>query len=126
MEDMKKIWKWIKEQNETIGTFLLIIAIWYLIPPVLRNTIDPQAGEFGSEVLYVPFIAIIYSLIGLLFVWYALRVNFPKARKLLDDVFEMEELTLWEKLQFLSRLVLCLIILYAVSLLAVTGISVIM
>jgi len=126
---MKKFWnglkKFLKESSEILGTLLLIIAIWYLIPPVLK-LVDPQAGQFGIEILYIPLIAVIYCLIGLLFIWYALRVNFPAARRLLDGLFDEKDLTLWQKSQLLLRLVQCLVALYVVSLLAVTGISYIM
>jgi len=126
---MNKIWQkfkyWLKESNETLGTLGLIIAIWYLMPPVFR-IIDPKSKEFGPEVLYIPFIAVIYCLIGLLFIWYALRVNFPKARKLLDELFETEGLTQWQRSQLLLRLVQSLVALYVISLLSVTGISYIM
>jgi len=122
---MKRIKYFLKESSEILGTLILIIIIWYLIPPVL-HLVDPKAGQFGIEIIYIPLIAIIYCLMGLLFLWFALRVNFPTARRLLDEVFEKGDLTLWQKSQLLLRLVQCLVALYVVSLLAVTGISYIM
>jgi Na+/melibiose symporter-like transporter len=122
---MKRIIKWLRESNETLGAVLLIIIIWYLIPPLLR-IIDPKAGQFGVEVIYVAFIAVMYCLIGLLFIWVYLRIAFPKGRKLLDDLFEDSKLTAWQKSQLILRLFGWLVVLYAVSLLSVTGISAIM
>lgn len=123
---MKKIWKWIKKHNEFTIVIALIFVIWYAAPPALR-LIHPKAGEFGVEVLYIPLIAGIFFLMGLLFIWGYLKLVFPKGFKLLDDLFEdIKEVPQWQKYRIILQLFGCLVALYAVSLLAVTGISFIM
>ena len=123
---MKKLIRWFRKNNEFTFVVALVLVIWYLAPVLLR-LIDPQSGEFGVEVLYIPLIAGIYFLMGMLFVWVYLRLVFPVGFDLLDKLFEVNgEITKWEKLQVILRLFQCLVILYAVCLLAVTGISYIM
>ena len=123
---MKKVWKWLRKNNEFTAVIALIVVVWYLVPPILR-LIDPQSGEFGVEVLYVPLIAGVFFLIGMLFVWMYLKLVFPTGFDLLDNLFETNgDITKWERLQIILRLFQSLVILYAVSLLAVTGISYIM
>lgn len=123
---MKKIIEWFRKKNEFTFVVILIALIWHFVPMLLR-VIDPEAGEFGVEMLYVPLIAGIYFFIGLLFVWAYMALVWPAGYKLLDEVFnENQGSTKWEKLQVLLRLFACLVALYAVSLLAVTGISAIM
>ena len=123
---MKKLIRWFRKNNEFTFVVALVLVIWYLAPVLLR-LIDPQSGEFGVEVLYIPLIARIYFLMGMLFVWVYLRLVFPVGFDLLDKLFEVNgEITKWEKLQVILRLFQCLVILYAVCLLAVTGISYIM
>jgi len=123
---MKKLIRWFRKNNEFTFVVALVLVIWYLAPVLLR-LIDPQSGEFGVEVLYIPLIAGVYFLMGMLFVWAYLRLVFPVGFDLLDKLFEVNgEITKWEKLQVILRLFQCLVILYAVCLLAVTGISYIM
>ena len=123
---MKKLWSLIKRNNEFTFIIGLIVLIWYFIPPLLR-LYDPQAGEFGIEMLYVPLIAGIFFFIGLLFVWLYIKLVFPKGFKILDDLFHnTEKMESWQKSQVVLRLFGCLVALYAISLLAVTGISAIM
>jgi len=123
---MKKLIRWFRKNNEFTFVVALVLVIWYLAPVLLR-LIDPQSGEFGVEVLYIPLIAGVYFLMGMLFVWVYLRLVFPVGFDLLDKLFEVNgEITKWEKLQVILRLFQCLVILYAVCLLAVTGISYIM
>ena len=123
---MKKLIRWFRKNNEFTFVIALVLVIWYLAPVLLR-LIDPQSGEFGVEVLYIPLIAGVYFLMGMLFVWAYLRLVFPVGFDLLDKLFEVNgEITKWEKLQVILRLFQCLVILYAVCLLAVTGISYIM
>jgi len=123
---MKKLIRWFRKNNEFTFVVALVLVIWYLAPVLLR-LIDPQSGEFGVEVLYIPLIAGVYFLMGMLFVWVYLRLVFPVGFDLLDKLFEVNgEITKWEKLQVILRLFQCLVILYAACLLAVTGISYIM
>ena len=123
---MKKLIRWFRKNNEFTFVVALVLVIWYLAPVLLR-LIDPQSGEFGVEVLYIPLFAGVYFLMGMLFIWVYLRLVFPAGFDLLDKLFEVNgEITKWEKLQVILRLFQCLVILYAVCLLAVTGISYIM
>ena len=123
---LKKILAWIRKKNEFTFIAVLIVLIWYGIPPIFR-LMYPEAGEFSIEVLYPALIAGIYFFIGLLFIWSYIGLTWPKGYKILDQVFdETDKITTWEKLQLLLRLFACLVALYAVSLLAVTGISYIM
>ena len=119
---MRKLLKWLRRKNEFTFVIALIALIWYAAPGMFRM-IDPQSGEFGIEVLYVPFIAGIYFFIALVFIWAYMALVWPKGYRLLDTVFETENLTSWERLQALLRLFGCLVALFAVSLLAVTGLS---
>lgn len=121
-----KIWKWFKKNNEFTFVILLIAVIWYAAPPVLR-IIDPQAGQFGVEILYIPLIAAIFFFVGLITIWTYLKLVYPKGFKILDDLFkDSEYYEKWENSRLLLRLFGWLVVLYSVSLLAVTGISAIM
>jgi hypothetical protein len=123
---MKRLIHWIRRHNEFTFVVFLIILIWYAAPPLLR-LIDPQAGEFGVEMLYIPLIAGIFFFVGLLLIWAYLKLVFPKGFTLLDDLFEnSEKLTIWQKSQLVLRLFGWLVVLFAMSLLAVTGMSAIM
>lgn len=122
---MRKGLNWLKRHNEFTFVIALIALIWYAAPPLLR-LIDPQAGEFGIEMLYIPLIAAIFFFIGLLIVWMYLKLVFPKGFEVLDNLFEQQNYTIWEKSNILLRLFGWLIVLYSVSLLAVTGMSAIM
>jgi len=123
---MRKIWKWILRNNEFTAVLALIAVIWYAMPPLLR-LIDPQAGEFGVEVIYVPLIAGLFFLVGILFVWFYIKLVFREGFKILDDLFiNTKSLSEWEKRQLLLRYFGWLIVLYSISLLAVTGLSAIL
>ncbi|OQB81376.1 MAG: hypothetical protein BWX87_00641 [Bacteroidetes bacterium ADurb.Bin123] len=126
MKTIKKIASLLRKKNEFTFIIALIVVIWFAGPRLFR-LFDPQAGEFSIEILYVPFIAGIYFFVALLFVWAYIALVWPKGYQMLDMVFDKtEKLETWEKLQVLLRLFACLIALFAVSLLAVTGISAIM
>ena len=122
---MKRLINWIRRHNEFTFVVFLIILIWYAAPPLLR-LIDPQAGEFGVEMLYIPLIAGIFFFMGLLIIWLYLRLVFPAGFRILDNLFEYSQSDRWESSRLLLRLFGYLVILYSVSLLAVTGVSVIM
>jgi hypothetical protein len=122
---MKKWFKWLRKHNEFTFVVALVALIWYAAPPMLR-LIDPQAGEFGVEMLYIPLIAGIFFFMGLLIVWLYLKLVFPKGFQILDDLFEIENFSKWEKSNIVLRLFGWLVVLYSVSLLAVTGLSSIM
>jgi len=123
---MKKVFGFLRKHNEFTFVIALIALIWYGAPPLLR-LVDPQAGEFGIEVLYIPLIAGIFFFAGLLIIWTYIKIVYPKGFRVLDDLFEdSETYTRWEKSNILLRLFGWLVVLYAVSLLAVTGISYIM
>lgn len=123
---MKSIISWLRRKNEFTFVLALVILIWFFVPRLFRM-FDPQAGEFSIEILYIPLIAGIYFFIALLFIWTYIWLVWPRGYKLLDQVFiQSEKLTSWERLQVLLRLFSCLVALFAVSLLAVTGISAIM
>jgi len=123
---MKKILYWIRKKNEFTFVITLVILIWFFVP-VLFQKMDPEVGEFSLEILYIPLIAGIFFFIALLFIWIYIWLVWPKSYRLLDEVFvESEKLSTWERLQVLLRLFCYLVILFAVSLLAVTGISAIM
>ena len=123
---MKKLINWIRKKNEFTFIIALIMLIWVAAPRLFR-LFDPQAGEFSIEVLYVPFIAGIYFFVALLFVWAYIALVWPKGYRMLDIVFDKtEKLETWGRLQVLLRLFACLVALFAVCLLAVTGISAIM
>lgn len=125
-KDMKKTLNWLKRHNEFTFVIALIALIWYLAPPLLRQ-VDPQAGEFGAEILYVPLIAAIFFFAGLLFIWAYMKLVYPKGFKVLDDLFEdSQTYSKWEKSNILLRLFGWLVVLFSVSLLAVTGMSAIM
>ena len=120
------IGRWIRKKNEFTFIVGLIALIWIAAPKLFR-LVDPQAGEFSIEVLYVPLIAGIYFFVALLFVWAYIALVWPRGYRMLDVVFEKtENLETWERVQVLLRLFACLVALYAVSLLSVTGISAIM
>ena len=122
---MKKLFKWFKNKNEFTFIIILIVFIWFLAPKLLR-LIDPETGEFGAEVLYVPLIAGIYFFVGLILIWAYILLIWPDGYKILNDIFNVSKLTPWQKSQIILRLFISLIALYAISLLAVTGISAIM
>jgi hypothetical protein len=122
---MKKLIKWFRRHNEFTFVIALIALIWWGAPPLLR-LIDPQAGEFSISMLYIPLIAAIFFFIGLLIIWAYMKLVFPRGFKILDNLFEQDNYTLWEKSNILLRFFGYLVALYAISLLAVTGISAIM
>jgi hypothetical protein len=123
---MKKMIKWLKRHNEFTFVLALIALIWYGAPPLLK-IIDPQAGAFGIEMLYVPLLAGLFFFIALLFIWLYLKLIFPRAFQLLDNLFDdPEKYTVWEKSSLLLRFFGWLVVLLVGALLAVTGMSAIM
>ena len=121
-----KLLKWIRQNNEFTFVIALVAVVWFAAPPLLR-LIDPQAGEFGIEMLYIPLLAGIFFFVALLFVWAYMKLVFPQGFRLLDDLFESsKKLSSWEKSQLILRLFGWLVVLFSASLLAVTGISAIM
>ncbi|MBN2774705.1 MAG: hypothetical protein JXR31_10680 [Prolixibacteraceae bacterium] len=123
---MRKLVCWLRKKNEFTFVIALVILIWFFVPKLFQ-LFDPEVGEFSLEILYIPLISGVFFFIALLFIWLYIWLVWPKGYRLLDDVFiQSEKLSTWEKLQVLLRLFCCLVILFAVSLLAVTGISAIM
>jgi len=123
---MKKFLRWLKKRNEYTFVAAFVLLIWYVAPPLLRM-VDPQAGAFGIEMLYVPLIAAVFFFVGLMIIWAYIRLVFPNGYNLLDELFEKtKSLEIWERSQLMLRLFGWLVVLYAVSLLAVTGVSAIM
>ena len=123
---MKTLLKWFRQNNEFTFVIALILLVWYGAPPLLK-WIDPQAGEFSIEMLYIPLLAGIFFFVALLFVWAYMKLVFPKGFRLLDDLFETNDnLTSWEKSQLILRLFGWLVVLFSASLLAVTGMSAVM
>lgn len=123
---MKKFLRWLKKRNEYTFVAAFVLLIWYAAPPLLRM-VDPQAGAFGIEMLYVPLIAAVFFFVGLMIIWAYIRLVFPNGYNLLDELFEKtKSLETWERSQLMLRLFGWLVVLYAVSLLAVTGVSAIM
>jgi hypothetical protein len=126
MKTIKQVLHWMRKKNEFTFIIALIIIVWYVTPALFR-LFDPQAGEFSIEILYIPFIAGIFFFIALLFIWAYIALVWPEGYKILDIIFQKtEKLETWQKLQVILRLFACLVALFAISLLAVTGISAIM
>ena len=118
--------QFLRKKNEFTFVILLIVLIWHFMPIIFQK-FDPQAGEFSIEILYIPLIAGIYFFIALLFVWAYMALVWPKGYKMLDEIFKNDSnMRLWEKVKVLLVLFSCLVFLFAISLLAVTGISAIM
>lgn len=121
-EKLNRFWR---RNNQWIVAILSIVFIFRILPDIMYF-VDSTFSTFSADVLNIPLIALAFMFIGITGILLYLRWGFPSAYKKLDELFNSNKLNEWENSQAILKLFLALSVIYAASVLAVSGIAAIL